>query len=93
MDKFLISQRIIMTDDLSTGFFQWQGGMKTVVYTDCLQMAIIVAGLVALCALGSEVGWLEIWDVALANGRINLNTLVDLLNCICLLSYLNMKYL
>lgn len=47
--------------------------MKAVVYTDCLQMAIIVAGLVALCILGSGEGWLEIWDVAMANGRLNLN--------------------
>lgn len=48
------------------------GGMKTVLWTDSLQLTIMIAGLVAVLAEGSRLagGFGRAWEIAAENGRI-----------------------
>jgi len=47
--------------------------MKAVVWTDAIQMIILLIGLIAIAALGSKKagGAANIWHIAKATGRIN----------------------
>lgn len=50
------------------------GGMKTVLWTDTLQLSIMVAGLIAVLAQSSNIagGFAKAWEIAAENGRIDL---------------------
>ena len=50
-----------------------KGGIKAVVWTDAIQMIILLGGLFALAILGSmRVGGAEaVWRIAVDTGRIN----------------------
>jgi len=53
----------------------FQGGIKAVVWTDALQMVILLGGLVTIAALGSAKlgGGSVVWNAASLDGRINFN--------------------
>ena len=53
-------------------FYTSVGGMKAVVWTDVFQMAVIVAGVVAIISVGAwEVGGLgEVFRISGENGRL-----------------------
>ncbi|XP_046550189.1 sodium-dependent multivitamin transporter-like [Haliotis rubra] len=48
------------------------GGMKTVIWTDCLQTVIIIVGLVSLLVQGSKAvgGFSNAWKIAGDRGRL-----------------------
>jgi len=50
-----------------------KGGIKAVVWTDAVQMLILLVGLIALAIMGSiRVGGAEaVWTTAVDTGRIN----------------------
>ena len=52
-----------------------QGGIKAVVWTDVVQMLILVVGLAALAGLGSRRvgGAAAVWRIAVQTGRINVD--------------------
>lgn len=51
------------------------GGIKAVVYTDALQMIILIVGLITISALGAQSvgGGQNVWNIAIETNRINMN--------------------
>ena len=56
----------------------WQGGIKAVVWTDAVQMLILLVGLIAVAVLGSvrAGGAAAVWRIAVETGRVNYNEYV-----------------
>ena len=50
-----------------------QGGLKAVVYTDAVQIIILIVGLIAVAALGASKvgGGAAVWEIATSTGRVN----------------------
>ncbi|XP_045157361.2 sodium-coupled monocarboxylate transporter 2-like [Mercenaria mercenaria] len=53
------------------------GGMKTVLWTNCLQLVIMIIGLLALLIEGSNAtgGIAKVWEIAKEQGRIEFNNI------------------
>jgi len=47
--------------------------LKAVVYTDAVQIIILIIGLIAVAALGANKvgGGAVVWDIAMSTGRVN----------------------
>lgn len=56
-----------------------KGGIKAVVYTDALQMIILIVGLITISALGAQSvgGGQNVWNIAIETNRINMNGQVN----------------
>lgn len=67
---------IVISGGLCT-FYTFLGGMKGVIWSDTIQMVIILVGLIVLCALGAEKagGGRAIYDDNFNNGRLNFNNI------------------
>jgi SSS family transporter len=63
---------IIVTGIICT-IYTTIGGMKAVVYTDAIQMVILLVGLIVIAALGCQKagGAGQVWQIAESTGRIN----------------------
>lgn len=50
-----------------------QGGLKAVVYTDAIQIIILIVGLIAVAVLGASKvgGGAAVWEIAKSTGRVN----------------------
>lgn len=70
----------ILCTGLLTTFYTTLGGMKAVIWTDMLQLAVLFGGqlMIAMVALGKVPGGAEgVYDLALAKGRFDLSFSTD----------------
>ena len=55
------------------GNYLFQGGIKAVIWTDSIQMVILLIGIIVMLAVGvGKVGGIkDVWDIANEGGRLN----------------------
>lgn len=63
----------MVNDTLAQMWILCQGGLKAVIWTDVLQMVIMLAGFVAVIARGTVIqgGLTQIWEDARQGGRLD----------------------